>query len=310
MDAPLLSVCLITYNHATYIRQAIEGVLMQQINFSWELIIADDYSTDGTREIVFEYHEKYPELIKIIPRSENVGAAKNWIELISFSRAKYIAYFEGDDYWTDPSKLQKQVDFLESNPSYGICWTKATYHDILTNKKYVPESFEQLLENETYYTIDLNSYYDKYATPTLTTVFKANILSLYNIKKFSYFNDSALFLTALSQCNGALLNFNSATYRIHTSGLWNGVNNYTKKLNIFYALDSAMAKIPQLSSFDHLVIWRKWNLTQAYYLLAESFSIKDFKQLTFLLIKILKYQDWVEKRKALKIYLKTLYSAR
>lgn len=121
MPQPLLSVCLITYNHEAYIRQAIEGVLMQKVNFEWEFIIAEDCSTDGTRKIVEEYYAKYPELIKPILQEKNVGPGKNFIQLLSAAKGKYIAYFEGDDYWTDPDKLQKQVDFLEANPDFSIC---------------------------------------------------------------------------------------------------------------------------------------------------------------------------------------------
>ena len=122
MSYPLLSVCLITYNHAKYIKEAIDGVLMQKVNFSWELIIADDFSTDGTREIILEYKKKYPDFIKLILQEKNVGPTQNWIDLITSPTSKYIAYFEGDDYWTDPHKLQKQVDFLERNPDFAICF--------------------------------------------------------------------------------------------------------------------------------------------------------------------------------------------
>ncbi|MDB4713783.1 glycosyltransferase [Akkermansiaceae bacterium] len=131
---PLLSVCLITYNHVDYIRKAVEGVLMQNVSFSWEFIIADDCSSDGTREILFEYQKKFPELIKLIIQKKNVGAAKNWIELITYPQSKYIAYFEGDDFWTDSSKLQKQVDFLEQNNDYGLVHTN---HDVLKNGKLI-----------------------------------------------------------------------------------------------------------------------------------------------------------------------------
>lgn len=124
METPLLSVCLITYNHANYIRQAIEGILMQKVNFSWELIIADDFSTDGTKEIVLDYKKKYPEFIKLILQEKNVGAAQNWIKLMNSPKSKYIAYFEGDDYWTDPYKLQKQVNFLEDNENCNYVFTK------------------------------------------------------------------------------------------------------------------------------------------------------------------------------------------
>ena len=120
MNEPLLSVCLITYNQVKFIRQAIEGVLMQQVNFTWELIIADDYSTDGAREIILGYKEKFPDFIKLISQEKNVGAAQNWFELMHRPKGKYIAYLEGDDYWTDPFKLQKQVDFLEKNNDYVL----------------------------------------------------------------------------------------------------------------------------------------------------------------------------------------------
>ena len=118
---PLLSVCLITYNHAAYIEQALKSVLMQQCDFSWELVIADDYSTDGTRDILLNYQKKYPELIKLILQEKNVGAFKNWMDLIDYPQSKYLAYLDGDDYWTDSLKLQKQVNFLEKNPDYSIC---------------------------------------------------------------------------------------------------------------------------------------------------------------------------------------------
>ena len=107
MDIPLLSVCLITYNHVNFIKQAIDGVLMQKVDFAWELIIADDFSTDGTREILLEYKNKYPDFIKLILQEKNVGSAQNLIDLITVPISKYITYFDGDDYWIDPLKLQK-----------------------------------------------------------------------------------------------------------------------------------------------------------------------------------------------------------
>jgi glycosyltransferase involved in cell wall biosynthesis len=126
MEKPLLSVCLITYNHANFIEQAIESVFMQSVNFSWELIIADDFSTDGTREIVTKYKEKYPDFIRLILQEKNVGPVKNFNDLLNAPQSKYIAYFEGDDYWIDSLKLQKQVDYMESHPDYVL-----THSDIL-----------------------------------------------------------------------------------------------------------------------------------------------------------------------------------
>ena len=125
MESPLLSVCLITYKHESYIRQAIESVLMQKVNFSWEFIIAEDCSPDDTRKIVLEYKSKYPGLIRLILREKNVGPAQNFMELLSAATGKYIAYIEGDDYWTDEFKLQKQVNVLEKNSDLSIATHKA-----------------------------------------------------------------------------------------------------------------------------------------------------------------------------------------
>ena len=119
---PILSVCLITYNQKQYIRQSIDSILSQKTNFNWELVIADDCSTDGTREIVQEYKQKHPDLIKLILQTKNVGPEANWFDLITYPKTKYMLYAEGDDYFTDPNKLQMQLDFLESHPDYAICF--------------------------------------------------------------------------------------------------------------------------------------------------------------------------------------------
>ena len=109
-STPLLTVCLITYNHVNHISSAIEGILSHKTSFQIHLVIADDFSVDGTRAILSEYKEKHPDLITLILQKENVGPEKNWLDLISYPDSEYIAYIEGDDYWTDPYKLQKQVE--------------------------------------------------------------------------------------------------------------------------------------------------------------------------------------------------------
>jgi glycosyltransferase involved in cell wall biosynthesis len=114
---------MITYNHARYIAQAIEGVLAQKTDFPIELVIGEDCSTDGTRKIVLEYKAKYPEIIRTVISDENVGARVNNDRTVNACQGKYIAFCEGDDYWVDPLKLQKQVDFLGANPDYGMVHT-------------------------------------------------------------------------------------------------------------------------------------------------------------------------------------------
>lgn len=132
---PMVSVRTSTYQHAKYIKQCLEGVLAQKTDFSFEFIIGEDFSTDGTREIVFDYAKKYPDIIRVITADYNVGMKANGERCINAIRGKYIAICEGDDYWTDPYKLQKQIDFMEKNPDYTICFhvVKVIYENSAKN---------------------------------------------------------------------------------------------------------------------------------------------------------------------------------
>lgn len=141
----LVSICCITYNHASFIGKAIEGFLMQEpptgvsADEPWyEILIHDDASTDGTTEIIKEYAAKYPD--KIFPLYETVNQYTNGhkgdIDFFNYKRArgKYIAYCEGDDFWTVPDKLKRQIDFMESHPDYSVCWHLARIYETDTKK--------------------------------------------------------------------------------------------------------------------------------------------------------------------------------
>ncbi|WP_294303748.1 glycosyltransferase [uncultured Chryseobacterium sp.] len=118
---------VITYNHVNYIQKCIDGILMQKTNFDFEIIIGDDVSTDGTREIIQEYATKYPELIKLNLRQKRgigIPGKENFVSTMEMCTGEYISLCDGDDYWTDPRKLQKQVDFLEKRKDYILCFHK------------------------------------------------------------------------------------------------------------------------------------------------------------------------------------------
>jgi glycosyltransferase involved in cell wall biosynthesis len=122
---PLVSVHLLTYNHASFIKQSIESVLAQKTTFDFEIIIGDDCSTDGTSAIVDQYAANYPHLIKVVRGEKNGGPQPNSIRILENCRGKYMAALEGDDYWIDPLKLQKQADFMDANPDFSICFTNS-----------------------------------------------------------------------------------------------------------------------------------------------------------------------------------------
>lgn len=114
-----------TYNHAPYLRQAIESVLSQQTSFGVELVLGEDCSTDGTAELCREYAAKYPGRVRLVTGGRNVGWRANYRRTFDACRGKYVAYCDGDDWWTDPCKLQMQADLMESDPGCGMCYTGA-----------------------------------------------------------------------------------------------------------------------------------------------------------------------------------------
>jgi glycosyltransferase involved in cell wall biosynthesis len=134
LTAPMLvSISCATYNHEKYISKAVDGFLKQETDFPFEIIIGEDKSTDETLKILKKYQEKYPNIVKLIQWPENVGAKKNWATILQTCTGKYIANCEGDDYWTDPNKLQLQVDAMEQLPSCNISFHPAQQFNEDTN---------------------------------------------------------------------------------------------------------------------------------------------------------------------------------
>lgn len=123
---PLVSICLITYNHERYLRDALEGILVQNTSFDFEVVIGEDHSTDATRAVVDEYVERYPLLIRRLYREENLGLKRNFVDTLGHCFGDYIAVLSGDDYWTDPNKLERQAGFLTENQDYVLIGNNAT----------------------------------------------------------------------------------------------------------------------------------------------------------------------------------------
>ena len=116
MDEIKVSVTVLAYKHAKYIRKALDTILSQKVNFKYEIIVGDDHSEDGTKEILEEYAERYPDIIRPVINEENLGAARNSYRIKQLCRGQYVANTEGDDYWLNDNKLQMQVDYLDQHP--------------------------------------------------------------------------------------------------------------------------------------------------------------------------------------------------
>lgn len=215
-NLPLVSISCITYNHASYIKECIDGFLMQKTNFNFEVLIHDDHSTDGTEEIIKEYAKQYPDIIKPLFEKENqyslgkpIGSA---VWNLPRARGEYIAICEGDDYWTDPYKLQKQVDFLESHPDYGMCYTKV--------KRFVPKNNKFIDEwggpNET-----MDKLLIENTIPTLTAVFHKAIYynyltEIHPSKRGWLMDDYPIWLYFAQNSKIKFINETTGVYRICT----------------------------------------------------------------------------------------------
>ena len=143
MKKPLVSICCITYNHEDLIKRAIDSFLLQKVDFPIEIIISDDKSTDRTREIIRQSLGDKTELFKLVFHKKNMGAIPNFFDNISRATGKYIALCEGDDYWSDPNKLQKQVDYMEKHPDHALCFhpVRVEYEDKTDQYETYPNDF-------------------------------------------------------------------------------------------------------------------------------------------------------------------------
>ncbi len=246
-DSPVVSIQCITYNHENYIRQAIEGFLSQETNFPFEVIIHDDASTDNTAKIIKEYEEQYPNIIIPIYQTENQYSKKVDIQktfVFPIIKGKYIAICEGDDYWTDSTKLQKQYDFMEANPDYSLCVHTATFHYCnQLNRDYTFPEIEQSKE----YSIEEIIMGDGDLFSTNTVFVKREVL----IDKPECFcawsfGDYQLFMYSSMSGKVYCLADNMAVYNHAVEGSWSSRIWYNSEQKIKHIYD----KIHMLENID------------------------------------------------------------
>lgn len=192
---PLVSICVLTYNHEKFIRQALDSFLMQKVDFKVEIIVHDDASLDQTQYILKEYDSNYPGIFNLLLQNENqrskFGGGMNPRFNYPRSEGKYIALCDGDDYWTDPLKLQKQVDYLEENNNCSLVFTN--YSIEYDNNK--------VIMNEGISDYSFNGIFKSNPIRTVSTCFRKSYLNdlIHSWPKDYPFFDLALFLYMASK---------------------------------------------------------------------------------------------------------------
>ena len=217
--SPAVSVCMITYNHERFIAQAIEGALMQRTDFAVELVIGEDCSTDGTRAIVRDYGARYPDRIRLLLLERNLGAMPNFIATLSACRGQYIALCEGDDYWTDPCKLQKQMDFLNAHRECSMCFHDvAMQDDISRGERRIHPGF---VDGRWFYGLEDLLRTDFIATCSVLFC-RASLGELPLWYRELPMGDWPLHILNAEKGTIGYLAETMATYRIHQGGIWSG----------------------------------------------------------------------------------------
>ena len=242
----MVSIWCTTYNHEPYIRQCLEGFVMQKTNFRFEAIVHDDASTDGTAAIIHEYAEKYPDIIKPIYKKENQyskhddSLGKIMDEACT---GKYIALCEGDDYWTDPLHLNKQVTFLEKNPEcvYSCC-RYLEYNEITKEERIPPNPFLDE-KNNTYFFFDRDlAFKNVWFTKTHTSVYRRMPNKIERYKKLRYYRDVHMVYELLSFGKGVCHSYICGVYRINLGSSFGGYSEKEKfriNYDVYYEFSQA-----------------------------------------------------------------------
>lgn len=255
LENPLVSICCITYNHEKYIAQALESFLMQVTDFSVEIVIGDDCSTDNTPHIIEEYNKKFPGKFRILKRDKNLGSEVNFIKSIQACRGTFVALCEGDDYWTDPNKLSIQVDALTERPEFTVC---VSNYSILNEEN---KTISTKINNAEYkiqeeHVINKENIFNPFLFQTHTIFFRRQSLRK---KIFKEIKCGDVFLAAelLSNGKGLFLDINFGVYRLHKGGVYSKKSEL-EKFKMEYVRSRAMTNYFK-NTYPELLQLHKWN---------------------------------------------------
>jgi glycosyltransferase involved in cell wall biosynthesis len=269
-----LSVAMLTYNHEKYIAQALDSILMQQVDFDYEIVIGDDLSQDRTREILLAYQAKHPDKIRLLLYETKQGVGGNSYQVLSTCRGQYIAFLEGDDYWTSPDKLQTQVKFLDSNLDCSACFSATLVYSekqgtVIGRTPSISDDSHKISSTPKYSLQDVLE--DKVLPKTCSVMFRAKLYPL------------PTWLVDITNVDTVLLTLNTehgylgyidevfAAYRVHDGGVWSGANSLSR--NLFH-----LQTFETLSSHYNHVYDRYFRIQMRYLTVARAYETLGERQ--------------------------------
>jgi len=280
----MVSIAITTFNQEAYIQKALDSMLAQQVSFDLEIVISDDLSTDTTRAIIRKFQEMYPRLVKDVSPESNIGMTENFNRVLGKCSGEYIALCDGDDYWTDSQKLQKQIDFMQNNPTYSFCCHGYSYVNEIEQIDDSP-FVELTTKFKTGFDITLLNFFNKWVTKSLTVVFRSESIAL-PIRKYEKVYDMVLFVELLLTGNARWMNFNGGNYRIHRNNYWNSLSQLNKYKKEYYTFVEFYRNHPKNRIFlKGLLRSNVYVLRELWKHRSSNFFLKETIKFTFLFIK-------------------------
>ena len=230
-----LSVLVVTYNHEKYIKEAINSILMQKTSHQYEIVVADDCSTDGTMKIIKEYQQKFPDKFRILEPEANLGITKNYKRGFKACNGEYVAILEGDDYWTSPYKLEKQISFLDKHRDCVLVFNRFLVFDMSTNKKnaqpwYSYKRYQKTTVNE----LIISNFIGNFSTCMYRLdAVKAIDESLYEHVVYDWMLNIVLATKGLIGYLPRVM----SVYRLNPSGTWSQKSNLEKIKHTIESID-------------------------------------------------------------------------
>lgn len=314
-----VTICITTYNLEDYIDQAIESVLMQKTNFEYKIIVADDCSTDKTREILQKYKNEYPNIIELILNEKNIGSLANSNQIFSNLKSKYFIFLDGDDYWIDEKMLQKMSDFLDNNENYSMVGGNTYYlkNDVIDGKV-VQNNLTNKSYNFSDYTHNRMPFVHTSALLVRNVIFCNGLPSCYT-ECVNTFENCALrgedFRRLIHLKKGPIYVMSDifSVYRIHSHGMWQGSSELKRKIETAISFNFYSKYFGNTDNFYFVKMKKKTYKSLVIHLIAKNNFIKgvylpekELKLISEYLIDM-RENEIVEYKKMRALFLKILF---
>ncbi len=263
-----VSALITAYNHEKYIAQALDGILMQEVDFDFEVVVGDDCSTDRTREIVLDYARRHPGVIRTVFPERNLGDGGKpmLVETVRACRGEYVAMMDGDDYWTAPYKLRRQAEFLDAHPECSLC-----HHDVRVVAEEGAEPPDRSGSRPPAFATLEDLLHDNFVQSPTPMIRREAIAEFPAWYYASPWGDYPLYVMAAEKGLLGYIDEPMAVYRVHPGGIWSGLDRLARAKSVveFYETLEPGIRVRHARTLSRIVARRLYGVARAHAELGE-----------------------------------------